>query len=276
MERTNKKHNDNKQTCAQKKNIFAALNDDSDDSDDSGDSNKIIPDKKTKTNKIIVVDDVKKQTDKIIVVDDVKNQTNDEIPKPYSQSEWQAVTKKNNKNIDDVPEKIFTPEETGENIILNDTYHLWEHLSSNQSWMIDDCQNILDIQNISTMWKFINNMNKMNFKNHDFILMRKGIYPLWEAHENKAGSKYSIRSDINTGYEIAKILITNLCCGTLSPHNISYVNGINMCVKNNWMLIKIMCKGKDDEIKEHLETKLLQKFKNLSIWHQVTEPEYDI
>lgn len=252
-----------------KKNKFDIFNDSSEESDSDNDKHK---EQKYEPPKNI-----------INVVDDEKIDKSDKNCKPKidenMQNEWTPINKKQYKNdkyhLKKEITQNLTPEETGELIKLSETYQLWVHASSNQSWMLHDCKNILDIKNVSDMWRFINNLRKLNFKTNDFILMRNGIYPLWEAAENKNGSKYSIRTDINTGFEIASILILNLCCDSISPNDKTYVNGINMCVKNNWLLIKIMCKEKTDKIKEHLETNLLHKFNNLSIWHQIIEPEYD-
>lgn len=272
-----------------KKNVFDALNNDSDESDkeddfifDDGNKQK---NKKTTNKNIVIVDEPDDKPtqpqQKYVVpnmeIDDTNNNWKTVNKKPQRSNKRNSRQNINNNIVNNIIDKSsLTSQDTGELITFSDTYQLWEHLSSNQSWTIDDCNHLLDIENVSHMWKFINNIHKMNFKNHDFILMRKGIYPLWEAKENKNGSKYSIRTDINTGFELASILVSHLCCDSLSSDDPLFVNGINMCVKNSWLLIKIMCKDKEDKIKTHLETTILSKFKNLSIWHQITEPQYDI
>ena len=69
-----------------------------------------------------------------------------------------------------------------------------------------------------------------------FFLMKNDIMPIWEADENKKGGNWSIKIVKNIE-NIWLNLSIDLVSGNLD--NSDVVNGISICYKNNYYIIKI-------------------------------------
>ena len=117
---------------------------------------------------------------------------------------------------------------------FKDEWTLWFHSLNYNDWSIKSYKKIIKICNICDFWRLYN--NNYSLKYGMFFLMKNDIKPIWEADENKNGGNWSIKiiKNIET---IWLNLSIDLVAGNLDNANI--VNGISLCYKNSYYIIKI-------------------------------------
>lgn len=165
-------------------------------------------------------------------------------------------------------------------MILKTRWNLWTHSTRDRNWNIDSYQNIYEFETIDDVLKITLNFDKFGIKHQHFFIMRSGIKPIWEDVNNREGSTCSFRTEIEyVGHnesipmiELWEYLIFCTLGETLLDDN-SIINGISLTPKNNWAIIKIWSKNKND-LTETLKNKLKNKFNNLSVKYKPFIPEY--
>lgn len=71
------------------------------------------------------------------------------------------------------------------------------------------------------------NANRINLDMNDYIIMRKGIEPIWEDPKNRAGGQFSIKIDHERGYNLWSLFMVYICGETLCA-DMANINGISI------------------------------------------------
>jgi hypothetical protein len=161
----------------------------------------------------------------------------------------------------------------GSNIPLRCEYVLWVHSVQNNDWSIAGYQKLCTIRNISDFWKLFNNINKLNFKNNNFFLMKHIVNPIWEDESNRNGGICSLRIEMDHALKVYELLCIFLMCEKLVA-DIDDINGISITPKNNWAILKIWNRDKTNKLDKLLHKGILDKYKNVSIQYKQNQPEY--
>lgn len=69
--------------------------------------------------------------------------------------------------------------------------------------------------------------NKLNLDMHDYIIMRKGIEPIWEDPKNSDGGTFTIKMAHTKGYDIWSLFIMYMMGETLT-RDMGEINGITV------------------------------------------------
>ena len=82
--------------------------------------------------------------------------------------------------------------------------------------------------------------NKINLNTNDYIIMRKGIEPIWEDPKNSNGGAYTIKVPSSKGYELWSEFVMYIL-GETFTYEMNYINGISVTyvVNDDSTLIKI-------------------------------------
>lgn len=161
----------------------------------------------------------------------------------------------------------------GNDIFLMHSYVLWVHSISDNDWSINGYKQLCTIKTVSEFWKLFNNMHKLNFTTNNFYLMKPNIEPIWEDENNRHGGICSLRIELAYALKVYELLCIFMVCEKLIE-NIDDINGISITPKNNWAIIKIWNKNKNNKIDKLLHKNILDKYKNVSIQYKQTQPEY--
>ena len=70
--------------------------------------------------------------------------------------------------------------------------------------------------------------SKLNLDMNDYIIMRKGIEPIWEDKHNANGGNFTIKISHNKGFDLWSKFIMYILGETLSPGEMNYINGITV------------------------------------------------
>lgn len=135
----------------------------------------------------------------------------------------------------------------------------------------------------------LSNNNKLNLDINDYIIMRKGIEPIWEDPKNSDGGTFTIKLDHAKGYDVWSMFIMYMMGETMTDemHNIngitvSYIadsynfttNGSNNC----FTYIKIW-DGKSNRTKDQfikiLPPELFNKIKSESLMYSQNNTKKD-
>lgn len=73
----------------------------------------------------------------------------------------------------------------------------------------------------------IQNVTKLNLDMNDYIIMRKGIEPIWEDPKNKNGGTFTVITDHQKGYDVWEAFIIYMLGETLTEE-MSHINGISV------------------------------------------------
>tara|TARA_B100001121_G_C18619033_1_gene588375 strand:+ start:428 stop:952 length:525 start_codon:yes stop_codon:yes gene_type:complete len=117
---------------------------------------------------------------------------------------------------------------------FKDKWTLWFHNFRCNDWSIKSYQKLIQIGSICDFWRLYNNYYSLKYGM--FFLMKNDIMPIWEADENKNGGNWSIKIVKNIETVWLNLSI-DLVSGNLDNGDI--VNGISICYKNNYYIIKI-------------------------------------
>ena len=127
------------------------------------------------------------------------------------------------------------------------------------------------------------NSNKINLDANDYIIMRKGIEPIWEDPKNEYGGTFTIKMSHAKGYDVWSTFVMYMLGETMSyeMHNIngltvSYISDANSfhnptaTNNNSYTYIKIW-DGKSDRTRDQfvniLPVDLLEKIKTESLMY---------
>lgn len=115
----------------------------------------------------------------------------------------------NNKNCNDIPHRDVYKVET-----LNDVIH------------------ILQLMEVKIPMGAANNElgNKINLDCHDYIIMRKGIPPVWEDAKNKDGGAFTLKVAHRKGYKLWSTFAMHMLGETLmsDAEDMAYINGLTV------------------------------------------------
>lgn len=173
-------------------------------------------------------------------------------------------------------DEMETTKETnlcGNHLKLSHKYILWSHDIFNKDWTLSSYSNLLTISDVSQFWKLFNNFDKMGIKYNHFFLMKEGINPTWEDIANRNGGICSFRVELNKSIEVWEELNIRMMCHTLNDND-DDINGISICPKNNWAIIKIWNRDKNNDLSKTINHDILDKFSNLSIKYKENAPEF--
>lgn len=81
------------------------------------------------------------------------------------------------------------------------------------------CDNKLNID--------FSNSDRINLDMNDYIIMRKGIEPIWEDPKNWNGGTFTIKMSHKKGYDVWSSFIMHMLGETLT-HEMEYINGITV------------------------------------------------
>lgn len=157
---------------------------------------------------------------------------------------------------------------------LNDKWVLWSHKLYDNRWGIESYKKIFEFDTIDNFWRLYNNfdiLGGLNKKN--YFLMRKGINPTWEDENNRHGGTCSIKISLSKSAE----LWTELSCyliGETFLNNMSDINGISICPKSIWSIVKIWNKDGNNDITDELPEAFTKKYIKCSIKYKKNEAEY--
>ena len=135
------------------------------------------------------------------------------------------------------------------------------------------------------------NSNKINLDANDYIIMRKGIEPIWEDPKNSNGGTFTIKMNHLKGYEVWSTFVMYMLGETMT-YDMQNINGITVSYisdannfhnppstsNNSYTYIKIW-DGKPDRTREQfintLPIDLLEKVKNESLMYSRNNQKKD-
>jgi hypothetical protein len=202
------------------------------------------------------------------------------------------VSNKRKDKVDKILEVVEIPENFMQEKILN-YYRVLGHHTEDKSWDYISYYNITTLNNWQDVSSFLNTLNSVkgecSLTDFDIFVMKNEISPMWEDLENRNGSICSVKIDsLVDGYEIFRVLLTNICNNTLlcfSPETWNTINGIsfsskkidnikddNFCVIIKlWFKLNFMIQGSIDR---HISPHINELIKKYSIKVKAIKPEY--
>lgn len=186
---------------------------------------------------------------------------------------WQTVSKKpkkSKKDIDDEDHEI----DDGSHLKLNSQYIFWCHDIHSKDWSINGYKKLCYINNVSEFWRLFNNLDKMDYKHTNYFLMIHNTEPTWEHPNNRDGGVCSLKVPIDESINIFTNLCMHMVINKLSKIK-GDINGLSICPKNNWAIIKIWNKDRNNDLTNSLCDPIIEKYKVHSIKYKANEPEYE-
>jgi len=203
-----------------------------------------------------------------------------------------VVSNKRKDKVDKILEVVEIPENFMQEKILN-YYRVLGHHIEDKSWDYISYYNITTLNNWQDVSSFLNTLNSVkgecSLTDFDIFVMKNEISPMWEDLENRNGSICSVKIDsLVDGYEIFRVLLTNICNNTLlcfSTETWNTINGIsfsskkidnikddNYCVIIKlWFKLNFMTQGSIDK---HISPHINELIKKYSIKVKAIKPEY--
>ena len=135
---------------------------------------------------------------------------------------------------------------------LNDLWSFYFHDPYNIDWKISSFKLICQINNVDDYIKLY-----MYYKNiipkGMFFIMREDILPIWEDESNKSGGCFSYKIFKENVDDKFFEITSRLLGETLGKNNnvSNNVNGISICPKKNYFIIRIWIKDNKYAIKEN-------------------------
>jgi len=164
-------------------------------------------------------------------------------------------------------------ENLGTDYKFRNPWVLWVHNTRDEDWTIESYEQVYNMENISDFWKFFNNFNQMSFRDYHFFIMRDGIKPIWEDDNNRLGGVCSFKVDINESINLFLDLAMRIVNESIINVN-NDVNGVSFSPRNNWVIIKIWNKDKNNNIADLIGAELRNKYKNYNPKYKQMAPEY--
>jgi hypothetical protein len=162
-------------------------------------------------------------------------------------------------------------------LILNDTWVLWSHEINDNDWTIKSYSIVYEFNTINDFWKLYNNFHLLDgLHKKNYFLMRKGITPIWEDVKNKNGGICSIKILLTKAHIMWEELSMYLIGETFSNNkqNMDRINGISICPKNIWSIIKIWNSDSTNDISTDLPKEFRDKYNKCTIKYKVNQAEY--
>jgi hypothetical protein len=184
------------------------------------------------------------------------------------------------------------PENFMQEKLLN-YYRVLGHHNDDKSWDYISYYNITILNNWQDVFSFLGTLNTVkgecSLTDFDIFVMKNEISPMWEDNENRNGSICSIKIDsLIDGYEIFRVLLTNICNNTLlcfSSETWNTINGISFSSKkidnikddNYCVIIKLWFKLNfitQCTIDKYINPHINELIKKYSIKIKAIKPEY--
>ncbi|MEM3063177.1 MAG: eukaryotic translation initiation factor 4E [Nitrososphaerota archaeon] len=86
---------------------------------------------------------------------------------------------------------------------------------------------LMEVKNEPKIKLGSSNDNRINLDANDYIIMRKGIEPIWEDPKNCNGGTFSIKMDHSKGYNVWSTFVMYMLGETLTEE-MQYINGITV------------------------------------------------
>lgn len=187
---------------------------------------------------------------------------------------YKPKTKNNtiNKNISTIPLNTTPKEELTTKLKLKETWNVLTHVQESSDWSRDSYKIIYKIDSIETFWQFFNNINKLDYQQYQFYIMRSTSWPTWEDPSNRNGGTCSIRLSKEKLFDVVEqlaILILNESFNDIPEE----INGLSFGIKINWGLIKIWNNNCDHDISTFVPQYISKKY-GASPRYKKNEPEY--
>lgn len=176
---------------------------------------------------------------------------------------------------------------------LSNYYRVLGHHNDDKSWDYISYYNITVLNNWQDVSSFLGTLNTVkgecSLTDFDIFVMKNEISPMWEDNENRNGSICSVKIDsLVDGYEIFRVLLTNICNNTLlcfSSDTWNTINGISFSSKkidnlkddNYCVIIKLWFKLNyitQGSIDKYINPHINELIKKYSIKVKAIKPEY--
>jgi len=176
---------------------------------------------------------------------------------------------------------------------LSNYYRVLGHHNDDKSWDYISYYNITILNNWQDVSSFLSTLNTVkgecSLTDFDIFVMKNEISPMWEDNENRNGSICSVKIDsLVDGYEIFRVLLTNICNNTLlcfSSDTWNTINGISFSSKkidnlkddNYCVIIKLWFKLNyitQGSIDRYINPHINELIKKYSIKVKAIKPEY--
>jgi hypothetical protein len=176
---------------------------------------------------------------------------------------------------------------------LSNYFRVLGHHNDDKSWDYISYYNITILNNWQDVSSFLSTLNTVkgecSLTDFDIFVMKNEISPMWEDNENRNGSICSVKIDsLIDGYEIFRVLLTNICNNTLlcfSSDTWNTINGISFSSKkidnikddNYCVIIKLWFKLNfitQNSIDKYINPHINELIKKYSIKIKAIKPEY--
>ena len=147
---------------------------------------------------------------------------------------------------------------------LPQKYVLWVHDLNNKNWTINSYEKKFEFTNVETFCGFLNNFYRLGYIHMHFFIMKEGVDPIWEHEENRDGGVCSIKIEIDQCVDIFVDLLCRAVSNSLStvPNDI---NGISISPKNNWAIIKIWNRSRNNPLPDTLTEDFKEKYQKIGL-----------
>lgn len=185
---------------------------------------------------------------------------------------WAERIKKKSNKVAPAPKKREVDD--GSNIKLVYDYVLWANNPTTNDWRAKD-KKVVKITNGSEFWSFMNNFSKMGPRFMRYSLMRKGVEPRFEHHENRNGGILSIRTDNKNGCRLWEKLCSYMVINKLLKEGTDdTINGIGVIPRKDCLYIKIWNKNGALELNNTLNDDMLSELSGLSMVYKRIVPDF--
>lgn len=160
-----------------------------------------------------------------------------------------------------VPIALCVPVGNGSQLKFPSNWSVWIHNNASTKWDLGDYTRLLIITNVSELWKFLNNFNKLDYMNFQFFVMRGDITPRWEDPKNCDGGCASVRLQV-TNKNLLSVW-NDLCMFTVNEEICTTpddITGVSFNLKENLTVLKIWNSNHKNDISKKLIHSLLDKY----------------
>ena len=131
---------------------------------------------------------------------------------------------------------------------LNDSWSLYFHDPSDESWDRTSFQRVVDLATIEDFWG-VNMMLVPRLHLGMFFIMRESVFPLWEEKENRSGGYLSLKilkaNVSDTWEDLCAKLLSETILKPEHQHMWDQINGISISPKKTFCIIKIWLKSQE-------------------------------
>ena len=133
---------------------------------------------------------------------------------------------------------------------LNTNWVLWCHSLTNNNWNTDSYNKIFNINNLYDYYSFIKNIDKNNYNDSMFFLMRENILPIWEDENNLNGCCLTIKIPNKNVKEEWDKLVLKCISETIHIDKEKYNNitGLSIIPKKEFNILKIWFKNNIENV----------------------------